>query len=136
MDITALEVEDTCTIHVKDASGAPLYKGDGTPVCIVVYGPSSDAYARLETRQTQRHMKRLDENDGKRVPMSAEERLRYTTEDLADITVSIDGLEIAGKTGRELAVAIYGNRKLGFISNQVSTKASDWGNFVSASATA
>ncbi|GGB21521.1 hypothetical protein GCM10011380_08870 [Sphingomonas metalli] len=135
MDISTLEVEDTCPIHVKDAKGNPLYKNDGTPVVITVYGPSSDAYARLETRQTQRAMKRLDENDGKRVAMTPEDRLTQTAEDLAEITHSIDGLTSDGKTGRDLALAIYGNRKLGFIPNQVTAKLNDWGNFAPASPT-
>ncbi|MDP1026396.1 hypothetical protein Q5H91_04160 [Sphingomonas sp. KR1UV-12] len=135
MDISALEVDDTAPIHVKNAKGEPQYKEDGTPIRIVVFGPSSDAYARLETRQTQRAMKRLDDNDGKRTAMAPEEKLAQTAEDLADITHSIDGLESGGKTGRELALAIYGNRRLGHITNQVTAKLGDWGNFAPASPT-
>lgn len=134
MDISELEVEDTAPVLIKDASGNQLYKDDGKPVRIIIFGPSSDAYARIETRQTQRALKRLEDNGGKRVAMSPEERLKETSEDLAAITHSIDGLTSGDKTGHDLALAIYGNRKLGFIANQVAKKAEDWGNFKPASA--
>lgn len=133
MDISTLEVVDTAPIHLKDAEGNPLYD-DGKPVRIIVFGPSSDQYARLETKQTQRAMRRLDENDGKRVALTADERLHQTAEDLADITHSFENLSSGARTGRDLFLAVYGNRKLGFVANQVTGKLGDWGNFKGAPA--
>jgi hypothetical protein len=131
MDIASLEVVDTAPIHLKDAEGNPLYD-DGKPVRIVVFGPASDQYARLETKQTQRQLRRLDDNDGKRFALTADERLQQTAEDLADITFDFENLSCGGKTGRDLFLAVYGNRRLGFIANQVTAKLGDWGNFKAA----
>ena len=132
MDIASLQVDDTAPIHVKDVEGNPLYD-DGKPVRIIVFGPSSEQYARLETKQTQRQLRRLDENDGKRVALSAEERLQQAAEDLADITHNFENLTSGGLSGRDLYLAVYGNRRLGFIANQVTAKLGDWGNFKGAS---
>lgn len=141
MDISTQIIADTATLHLKGSDGLPLYS-DGEngkpdlnkPVRVNVYSPGSDAYAMIETRQTQRALKRMDDNDGKRVAMTAEERLAQAAEDLADLTVGFENLTYGGKAGRELALAVYGDRKLGFIANQVHKFLNDWGNFKGAPA--
>ncbi len=132
LDILTLEAADTAPIHLKGLDGTPLYDGD-KPVRIIVFGPASEQYARLETKQTARQLRRLDENDGRRVALSPEERLQQTAEDLADITFDFENLSSTGKSGRDLFLAVYGNRKLGHIANQVTAKLGDWGNFKAAS---
>lgn len=135
MDILTQAVANTAALHVKGADGSPLYSGpDRKPVRIVVHSPGSEAYAQIETKQTQRVLKRMNDNDGKRTAMTAEERLAQTAEDLADITVDFENLELEGKTGRALFLAVYGRRELGFIANQVSKFLADWGNFKGAPA--
>lgn len=136
MDILTLGIADTATLHLKGPDNLPLYSGpEKKPVTVTVHSPGSDAFAQIETKQTQRVLKRLDDNDGKRTAMTAEERLSQTAEDLADLTVEFQNLELEGKTGRALALAVYGNRRLGFIANQVTKFLADWGNFKGASAT-
>jgi hypothetical protein len=127
MDVSTLQVADTAIIHVKSASGEPLYDGD-KPINIVVYGPGSRAYATVESRQTARALKRMNDNDGKVTGATAEERLKETAEDLATITVSMD-LTSGKLTGQELFLAVYGDPKLGFIAKQVTKHLADWGNF-------
>jgi hypothetical protein len=127
MDVSNLQVADTATIHVKSAAGEPLYDGD-KPVTIVVYGPGSRAFATVESRQTSRALKRMNDNEGKITAATAEERLKETAEDLATITVSMD-LTKDKLTGAELFEAVYGDPKLGYIAKQVTKYLADWGNF-------
>lgn len=136
MDILTQEIADSTVLHLKGADGLPLYSGpDRKPVRVRLHSPGSDAFAQIETKQTQRVLKRLDDNDGKRTAITAEERLEQTAEDLADITIEFENLTLGDKSGRALALAVYGNRKLGFIANQVTKHLADWGNFKNASAT-
>lgn len=136
MDITTQAIANTAKLHLKDAAGLPLYSGGDAnkPVRVIIHSPGSDAYAQIETRQTQRALKRMDDNDGKRVAMSPDERRDQTAEDLADLTVEFENLTYGDKTGRALALAVYGDRKLGFIANQVTKFLGDWGNFKGAPA--
>ncbi|WP_288935059.1 hypothetical protein [uncultured Sphingomonas sp.] len=134
MDISTLEIADSTVLHLKGADGQLLYDGpDRKPVRVRLHSPGSAAFADIETKQTARILKRLDDNDGKRTAMSAEERLEQTAEDLADATIEFENLSDGNKTGRALSLAIYGNRKLGFIANQVSKHLADWGNSKAAS---
>ena len=135
MDVSTLGIADTATLHLKGSDNLPLYDGsDRKPVTVTVYSPGSEAFAQIETKQTQRVLKRLDDNDGKRTAMTAEERLAQTAEDLADLTVEFGNLGHGDKTGRALFLAVYGDRKLGFIANQVTKFLADWGNFKGAPA--
>jgi len=129
MDILSEAIADSTILHLKGADGQLLYDGpDRKPVRVRLHSPGSDAYAQIETKQTARILKRLDDNDGKRTAMSAEERLEQTAEDLADATIEWENLTLGDKTGRALSLGVYGNRKLGFIANQVSKHLADWGN--------
>ncbi|PZO77080.1 MAG: hypothetical protein DI640_01480 [Sphingomonas taxi] len=136
MNILTQAIADTARLHVKGADGLPLYSGpDKKPVIIVLHSPGSEAYAQIETKQTQRFLKRMDDNDGKRTAMTAEERVTQTAEDLADLTVDFENLEYEGKTGRGLFLAVYSDRRLGFIATQMNKFLADWGNFKGAPAT-
>lgn len=139
-DITSEAVADTATIHVKNASGEPLYADGDTreqPVQIVVHSPGSKAYGAVEARQSARAIKRMQDNDGKITPPTAEERIKETAEDLAALTVRFENFAYppAGNAqGAELFEAVYRDQKLGFIAKQVTKHLSDWGNFKPGSA--
>jgi hypothetical protein len=135
MDVSALKVADTAAIHVKNAAGEPLYDGD-KPVRIIIYGPGSRQFATVETRQTNRAVRRMAENDGKITAATAEERVAETAEDLAAVTVAFENLSLGDKQGHELFLAVYGDPALGFIARQVSRHLADWGNFKPGSAAA
>ena len=139
MDITKTAVSDTAPIHLKDASGNFLYSDGDTakPVRIHVYGPGSKAFAALEARQSQRVLKRMQDNDGKPAIPSPEDRARETAEDLASITVKFENFSYPpaeGKEGAELFAAVYLDRSIGFIAKQVAKFVDDWGNFKPGSA--
>lgn len=136
MDVSQLLVADTGTLHVKNAAGEPMYDDAARtkPVRIILHSPGSPAYATVESRQTARALKRMNDNEGKMTAPTAEEALAERAEDLATLTVAFDGLTDGDKTGEQLFRAVYGNQKLGFIAAQVAKYLKDWGNFQVASA--
>lgn len=138
MDVSELLVADTGAIHVKNAAGEPLYTDAARtqPVRIIVHGPGSPAYAAVESRQTARALKRMNDNEGKVTAPTAEEALAERAEDLATLTVRFEGLNDGDKSGEDLFRSVYGNAKLGFIAVQVTKHLKDWGNFRIAPATA
>lgn len=138
LDITTQAVDDTATIHLKNAAGELLYadKERKLPVQIVIWGPGSDAYGVVEARQSTRAVKRMQDNDGKITVAPFEDRVRETAEDLAAITVAFKNFSYppaAKAEGAELFAAVYADQKLGFIAKQVSKFVADWGNFKAAS---
>lgn len=133
-DITKQAAVDTTAIHIKGLDGEHLYADANReqPVRIVIYGPGSKAYAAVEARQTNRSLKRMQDNDGKPTVASPEQRLAEQAEDLADITVAFENLAYrpAGdKQGKELFQALYADPTLGNIAQQVLKGVRDWGNF-------
>lgn len=133
-DITQQAAADTTAIHVKGRDGEHLYDDaeKTLPVRIVIYGPGSKPYATVEARQTNRSLKRMQDNDGKPTVASPEQRLIEQAEDLADITVAFENLgypPAGALQGKELFQALYADPKLGFIPQQILKAVRDWGNF-------
>lgn len=133
MDIKKLKAADTAKIHIKDGNGEFLYDGD-KPVTITIYGPGSKQFGVVESRQSARAIKRMQDNDGKITAAPHEDRLRETAEDLAAITIAMEGLEDGDKQGQDLFEAIYSDPQLGYIARQVSKAVADWSNFTPRSA--
>jgi hypothetical protein len=134
-DITTQRVVDTTTIHLKGADGTHLYD-DGKPVGIVVYGPGSTEFAELEDRQHARIVKRMQDNDNKLDMIPKEQRDAEAADDLARVTAGFENFEYpdaTGKQGVELYKALYSDKKLGFIKEQVLKALRDWGKFKPAS---
>ena len=130
-DITSQAVQDTAAIHLKGADGEHLYS-EGKPVRIVIYGPGSKHFAAIEARQTNRAVKRMQDNDGKVSVASPEQRANEQAEDLADLTVALENFTYppaAGAQGKDLFKALYADITLGFIPQQIMKAVKDWGNF-------
>jgi hypothetical protein len=139
MDIFSQAVADTATIHVKDAAGEPLYTDADRkiPVQIEIWGPGSDAAGIVESRQTARSVKRLQDNDGRYTAVAPEDALKDAAEDLATLTrrfINFSYSPAGDAEGAELFQAVYLDRKLGFIKKQVQQAFADWGKFKAASA--
>lgn len=135
MDVSTLQVADTAAMHLKNATGVPLYDAENRPVRIVFYGPASRQFAALEAKQTARSVQRHNDNDGKLIARSTEDRRREAVEDLADITHNFENLTDGDKSGRDLFESVYGNPRLGFIIEQANKFINNWGNFSGGSAT-
>lgn len=130
LNIATLAVAATAALHLKGADGAPLYDGD-KPVRILVHSPGSRAYGVVESKQTARAVKRMNENEGKLTAASSEERIAETAEDLASITVAFENFTYGDGAlhGEELFRAVYADPALGFITRQVTKFIGDWANF-------
>ena len=131
-DITTQAVAMSAPLHLKDASGNLLYTPDQKPIRIQLCGPASPEYARIEERQTQRALKRAQDNDGKPSAASSDDRRAQIAEDYAAVTIAFENFTYppAGKAqGAELFRATYADPTLGFIVNQVTRFLADWGNF-------
>lgn len=132
MDASTLRVADTASIHLKSADGVPLMH-DGNPVRVTIYGPGSAQAAAIETRETNRTVRRMNENGGRLTAPTADERRAEVAEDLAAITVAFENLTYGYKVGAQLFEAVYADPALGFITAQVQKARDDWGKFKSAS---
>lgn len=135
-DITSTAVDETAVLDLNDANDAALLGDDGKQVSITLYGPGSETFARAEAKRQNRLVDRL-KRKGK-ADMSPEEQRAEQAEFLSAITVSFNGFAYppAGEaTGKDLFRALYKDRKLGFITDQVQRFVGDWGNFTGSSET-
>ncbi|MDM0011987.1 hypothetical protein QTH87_05980 [Variovorax sp. J22P168] len=138
LNLKTLAARNTSTFQLLDGNDEPLFAPDAQgnpdatkPVRVTVYGPGSKEYQRVQANAQNRLVERMRKR-GKAAP-SADERLRDQAEQLADLTVAFENLEYDGLQGRDLALAIYGDGSLGFITEQVNKHAADWANFTKAS---
>lgn len=127
-------------LHVKSATGEPMYADEARtlPCRIHLYGPGSKPYGVVESRQSARALKRMQDNDGKITAATPEERVTETAEDLAAITAEFENFDYQPAEGGSLAggemfQAAYRDQGLGFITRQVAKYVGDWGNFSAAS---
>ncbi len=132
-DITKLAVTDTSTFQLRDAADnlifAPADKGgEPKPVTVTVFGPGSKEHAKAVAKRSNRNIQRLRKKGS--VELSADDIASEGAEFLASITVSFENLDYKGLTGPELAKALYTDRSLGFIADQVNEHIGSWDNFV------
>lgn len=136
-DITSVAVSETSTFQLRDASDNLLFApaeagGEPKPVNVTVYGPGSKEHARAVARRSSRNIARLRKKGG--VELSADDVAAEGAEFLAAITVGFENLAYKGLSGTELTRALYADRSLGFIADQVSEHIGAWENFSKASA--
>jgi len=133
MKIATLAVAATAFLHLKGPDGSLLYEGD-EKVGIMLYGPGSPEFARVEERQTARAIKRMQDNDNKVSLAPFEERRNDATEDLSALTAGFRHIEHDGPDGEPLIgaalhAAVYADPGLGWIKEQVTKFVGDWGKF-------
>ncbi len=134
MKILALASAAIAFLHLKSPAGEYLYD-NGKPVGIDLFGPGSEEAQRVEARQTERAMKRMQDNDNKFSMPPVETARAEATEDLVAITSGFRNIERDGEdgqplTGVDLYRAVYSDPKLGWIKDQVEKMKRDWGKFM------
>ncbi len=135
-DISTQAVAESSDLMLNDAEDAPLLGADKKQLSITLYGPGSEPFEKAAAKRQNRLLERL-KRKGK-TDMSAEEQRSEQAEFLASITESFNGFDYppAGDAkGKDLFRALYMDRKLGFITDQVQRFVGDWGNFSGKSAT-
>jgi hypothetical protein len=135
-DITKTAVVETGDCELTGPDEAPMIDESNKQCSITLYGPGSAPYAAAEAKRQNRLLERL-RRKGK-AEMSAEEQRGEQADFLSAITVSFNGFAYppAGEaTGKDLFRALYMDRSVGFITDQVQKFVGDWGNFTGSSAT-
>lgn len=130
-DLVGLRAADTADMEVKHVDGTVMRNASGEARTITVYGPGSVKHQEAQARRSQRLVARMaKQRGGASQGMSAEEQRIENATFLADITASLNGgLKYNGGTGRAHIEGLYGDTALGFIGDQVSAFAGEWGNF-------
>lgn len=132
MDIRKHAVKETATIHIRTADNELMFDGD-KPVTITVYGPGSKQYSKAQADRQARLLARLQ--DKKKAKASPDDLEAEQAQFLADCTHSMQCIEIDGKAGPDLHLAVYADRSIGFVADQVNAYLGEWGNFTGASTT-
>ncbi len=134
MDIRKFSVALTGVLALKNAAGMPMLGEDGAPMSITLFSPGSSEYAQAEVEQQNRLVDTLKEKgkSNRKVDDTAREKAEF----LAACTEAFSpNIEYDGKTGAALFKAVYADRQLGFIAEQVSRFLGDWANFTPGSPT-
>lgn len=127
MDIRKFAVEPTSRLHLRDAADNLMYTDDGHEIAVNLYGPGSKQYAKAQSIQNNKLIDKL-KRKGKS-EQSEEQKLAESAEFLAACTASFENLDYDGLQGNALAIAVYSDISIGFISDQVAKHISDWANF-------
>jgi hypothetical protein len=138
LNIKTKAVAATSFLHLKDASDNPMFTEptDGTkpqPVGVTIYGPGSKEFQQAQVKVNNSAVQRLQKRG--KFEQTVEGKLKEQAEYLADITQSFQNLAYDGLTGRQLALAVYGDPSIGFIGDQVAEHVKEWGNFSGTSST-
>lgn len=139
-DILKFAVEPTSRLHLRDANDDLMYADslDGLPdktkpIAVNLYGPGSKANAKAQAGQYNRTVAKL-QRKGKATEQTAEQLAAEKAQYLSDCTQSFENMELGALTGEALAIAVYSNVTIGFISDQVTKYLGDWSNFSKTSA--
>jgi hypothetical protein len=132
------KVSQTGIVQLTDAEEAPLLGEGGKQCSIEVHGPGSAVYAKAEAKRSNKVMDRIKRKGKSKA--SAEEQRADQADFLADITIAFHNFDYGDDpetplTGRALFHAVYMDREIGFITDQVQAFVGDWGNFSGTSTT-
>lgn len=147
-DIAEMEVADTFEVVIEHPkTGEPMLVGGtevtdddgettivgGVPMSVTVYGPGSKAFRAARSAQSNRNMKRARQRGGK-VETTDDEDAADTAAFLSSCTISLNNFGYRGldPSNKETFRALYLDRKMGWLTDQVNKKMGDWGNFTKA----
>ncbi len=129
-DASSDALVDVAPIHFKNSAGEFAFAGPGLPCRVHLFGPGTDQFTQVEQRQSQRALKRMENNDGKIAIASAEVRAAELAEDLAEVTSHFENF---GYQGQPLTAdrfrAFYSDKKVVHYHRQVVKALADTGNW-------
>lgn len=137
LKLSQLTVANTAPMHLKDAAGELMFYKDPShgdeakelPVRIHVFGPGSEEHRQAQLRAQRRVMALVKKSRRALEDRTPEERTADTAVILADITHSVEGLDLEGRSVREAMLALYSDPTCGYVADQVNAFAADWANF-------
>jgi len=125
-DLTAFEAADTGILEVQNQKDDGPLLFNGQPVTIELYGPGSEQYAKAQSKVESASQARLFAAARGKAKDAAAEARKDQIDKLVACTKAINNFPLPGG-----AASLYQNRKLGYITHQVSRYLEDWGNFLS-----
>lgn len=134
--LSKYELQDVAVLHLKDGGDRPMYAdgADGRPdlskpVRVWVYGPGSKQFEQAQAERSNRLTEMLQKPGDKTA-----EAARIGAEYLASLTKEWENAaDDPAKSGRELSLEIYGNRRLPHVRDQVAGFAVQTANFTTPS---
>lgn len=134
LNIKTKIVAATGVLHLADETGAKMYAegeggGEPQPVTVTVYGPGSKEFLKAQAENENRILDRMASGVNAKDSESIDQKRERGAKFLADTTAGFENIDFDGKTGRDLALAIYGEPGLGYIAEQVRKFQGSWANF-------
>lgn len=126
-DITSIAAQDQFTLELNRADDTPLVDAAGNRLSITLWGPGSKTARALRQRTLQRAINEQQRKGA--IKLTAEEIERRQAEDMAELTVSLNGWGYKGANDAAAIRAMYADPSLGFILDQVIKAQGDWANF-------
>lgn len=133
MDIRKFAVNPTSRLHLRDANDELMYADEAKtlPIAVNLFGPGSKEYAKAKAAQSNRLVNKM-KTKGK-ANQTPEEIAAESAEFLAACTESWENMQYGDAQGEALSIAVYSDRTLGFISDQVAGHLGGWSNFTKSS---
>lgn len=119
----AFFLSETSRIEIDLPNGEPMLY-DGKQVAVNVYGPATDVFAKAKDAMDKEASKRVFRSMGAKLKKGDEEDKDADAKFLAAITDSVENFPFPGGAG-----AIYRERRLKYVADQVRGHLSDLGNF-------
>lgn len=133
-DISKLAASETTDVHLRDPGTDELLFNGDQPISVTVYGPGSKPYAKARSAAENRAIDKF-KRKGK-TDQTPDEKLENTVAFLSACTVSLNNFDYKGATDAAAIKAMYGDRTIGWINDQVDKAMGDWANFTKPSETA
>lgn len=130
-DISKLAASETTDVQLRDPGTDELLFNGDKPVSVTVYGPGSKPYAKARNAAENRAIDKF-KRKGK-TDQTPDEKLTNTVEFLSACTVSLNNFDYKGATDAAAVKAMYGDRSIGWINDQVDKAMGDWANFTKSS---
>jgi len=129
MSLKQYSLKETATLHLQTPDGELMYVGkDGDkPVTVELYGVGSRQYQQAERKRQDALASKFKRFKNKAIPTEELEELRVQF--LVDCVAGSQNFELNGETGAELYRAVFSDRSLIFITDQVDRFISDQANF-------
>lgn len=119
----AFFLSETSRVEIDLPNGEPMLY-DGKQVAVNVYGPATDVFAKAKDAMDKEASKRVFRSMGAKLKKGDEEDKDADAKFLAAITDSVENFPFPGGAG-----AIYRERRLKYVADQVRAHLSDLGNF-------
>lgn len=130
MSLKKYSLIEKATLHLQDPAGNLMYVDDefNEPVTLDLYGIGSKEYQNAERKRQDAFASKLRRYKNKTIPTEELEEIR--TEFLVDCIAASQNFELDGLEGKDLYRAVFSDRSLVFITEQVERFVGDQTNFM------